>query len=109
MNTIIERIRRAEYGIVELEEHLSYFHDKYAMDLADFSDKEEIVFLSEYSMLNYVRGMSDLVRHQLAGIANTEAMLSRLDACWDYYRELSRLQNKFFARARRAGFVEPIK
>lgn len=114
MNTIIERIRKAENLITESEESVCGLRDAIEEQLDEFdengcfSDKDEVVSLihCERGAFFFALYVWSKAHTWLNGIENTEALLSRADACLEAAKQLGHLKVRLECRAIRTGLIE---
>lgn len=114
MNTIIERIRKAENLISESEKVVCNVRNAYERNLRDFtengffSNEGQVKILVHDRTFLFIRDMQIAVERLLNGIENTGDMLSRMDACWDATMQLGTLEVKLTSYAIRTGLISPI-
>ena len=114
MNTIIERIHRAENLISESEKVVCNVRNAYERNLNDFtengffSNEGQVKTLINDRTFLFIRDMQMAVELLLNGIENTDGMLSRMDACWDATMQLGTLEVKLTSYAIRTGLISPI-
>ena len=114
MNTIAERIRKAENLIAESEESVCNLHTMIEEQLDEFdengcfSDKDyvECLIRNYRSLFFFVLHVWSRAHLWLDGIENTEALLSRADACLEAAKQLGHLKVRLECRAIRTGLIE---